>query len=738
MKQHTNTPYVQRIQVQVPPETKWEPQRVQRFIDNLFTRRDRVTLSIRATTQDITWWIEVGKPAVDAVVSSLYTLHSDAQINVVPKNGIDAGYYVFYVESAGPYIGPILSASDAKQDPLSWIVGSMTHMGEDEELVYELTLSPPRTNYRQLGERLMTKSNVSWFEFTSLEGAVGASVRKGIGGDKTSRYTTDIEKVVFPKLAAQLMEVTFVIKAKARSRKRADEFVDPMFAQLSTFDVAGFGLLYSADEDTYPLVLSASEVAALWHPPTADIATPGVSWAMGVMAPAPLELTRSAEEGIVLGTNTHRGQTHRITLADVDRVTHINIIGRTRLGKSTLFHNMLHQDIMQGKGVGVIDPHGDLFKEVLTSIPEHRHKDVVIFDVTDTEYPVGLNLFSHQTGVRAEDEASEILGVIRRIFAANWNPTRMEDVMYSSIAALIEYGNATIQDIPKLLSNSEFRGQVLAKVKDRVTKEFWVDEYEPLSPGQKLETARPINSRLRRFYRNETIQRILCQQSSLDFRQLMDGNKIFLANLGGLRDAEREVMGALLISKIQMAAMSRGELAKAKRSMFYLYIDEVQNFVTTSLPVIFSEAAKYGLSLVTANQFLKQLEGSTLDAIMGNVGTTVIFGVGPDDARILERFVKPTADSTALIKQDRGQTVVRMMLDGKALDAFSMITLPPLDISEADPETIAHLREQSRAKYARHRDDVDNELDERFATADNPNEEEASDEGPINVNKFAD
>lgn len=228
---------------------------------------------------------------------------------------------------------------------------------------------------------------------------------------------------------------------------------------------------------------------------------------------------------------------------------------------------------------------------------------------------------------------------------------------------------------------------------------------------------------------------IVCQRFSLDFRRIMDENKIFLARLGGLQSMEKEVLGALLISKIQMAAMSRGEIEKSQRSMYYLYIDEVQNFVTTSLPTILSEAGKYGLSLVTANQFLQQLEGDTLKAIMGNVGTTIIFGVSPDDARTLEPFVVPNVDRTLLVNQDRGETVVRMMRDGKVMNAFSMMTLPPLDILPLDKQTISGIRNQSRSRYARHRDEVDRELDERFASTgiqdsnrDDADEEENGDE----------
>lgn len=729
------TAYTQSIQIKVPSTAKWEPQRVQQFINSLFTFTEPFTLSIRANNQHITWWVEVGETYVSSVQNGVYSLYPQAQMDVVPKNGIDKGYYLFQIESGRPFFAPLQSADDYKTDPLSWVVGAMAEMEEGEEIVYEVTLSPPKTNYVQLGEKLLTKSNVSKWEFTTVSGAAGAATRKAMGGDRVSKYTREIEKTAMAKLNSQLMEAILVIKVKAHSYQRAERLADAVLTATATFDNDGFGFLAIAQKETYHLVLTPGEVAALWHPPTQDITTPGVSWVSGIEAPAPVEMTRYDVEGIVLGTNTHRGRTSQIKLGDKDRNTHISVFGRTRLGKSTLFHNMLCQDIAQGKGVALIDPHGDLFEEVLASIPQHRHNDVVIFDVNDTEYPVGLNLFARQTGVRQEQVDSEIFNVIRKILGEDLSSPRMRDVMRNSIAALVEYENATIKDIPKLLNRADFRMKVLSKVTNRVTKEYWLDEFEEFSAGRKSEIAAPINSRLREFYRNREVEMIVCQRFSLDFRRIMDENKIFLARLGGLQSMEKEVLGALLISKIQMAAMSRGEIEKSQRSMYYLYIDEVQNFVTTSLPTILSEAGKYGLSLVTANQFLQQLEGDTLKAIMGNVGTTIIFGVSPDDARTLEPFVVPNVDRTLLVNQDRGETVVRMMRDGKVMNAFSMMTLPPLDILPLDKQTISGIRNQSRSRYARHRDEVDRELDERFASTgiqdsnrDDADEEENGDE----------
>ena len=723
--QPTVDSFVQTIQIKVPPSTKWEPQRVQQFIDTLYALQVPVILSIRATMEGITWWVDIGKPSVNTVVSSLHTLYSEAELSVVPKKRIDVGYYAFYIDTANPFILPLKSVFQHKEDPLKILIGAFPNLKPDEELVYELALSKTQTKYYELGEKLMTGSNISQMEFTSVEGALGALNRKRAGLDEVSVLPADIERDATEKLRKSLQEVTIVIKVKAASKTIADELFDSIIYQTTVFDYGFQGLCVSRGDSHLP-VLTSEEVASLWHPRTSDI---------GDIEPPDLSKTKG--EGVVLGTTEFRGNQMEIKLADADRSTHMSIFGSSGLGKSTLFHNMLYQDIVEGKGLALVDPHGDLFKEILAVTPEHRYQDVVIFDVSDTEYPVGLNLFAQQTGVRQEQASSEIFNVIRKILSDDLTSARMRDVMRNSIAALVDYEGATIKDVPRLLNNSEFRGQVMGQIRNRVTKEYWIDEFETFTASRKTEIAMPINSRLREFYRNPDIERILCQQSSLDFRKLMDDGKIFFANLGGLQDIEREVIGALLISKIQMAAMSRGEIEKSQREMFYLYIDEVQNFVTTSLPTILSEARKYGLSLITANQFLAQLEGDTLNAIMANVGTSVIFGVGVDDARVLENYVQPEVDRAQLMNQGRGQTTIRTKSGGNVVRAFRMRTLPPLDIPESSYETVTYLRNQSRTRYARHRDDVERELDERFATSAKSINSGQSDEGQMDDDKFA-
>ena len=290
----------------------------------------------------------------------------------------------------------------------------------------------------------------------------------------------------------------------------------------------------------------------------------------------------------------------------------------------------------------------------------------------------------------------------------------MEDALHAALMAATAIDGATIQSIPKLFYNSSYRAHALQSVRDPIALEFWYDEYEPLTAAHQREFARPITHRLRKFYRNDAIRPVVCQPTSLDFGSIIEDRKIFLAKLGGIPDIEAETLGALLVSKFQRAAMSRGAISPDEIPEYYLHIDEVQNFITTSLAQMFSEAGKFGLRLVVANQYLKQLEGATLEAVMGNVGTTIMFRVGPNDAGALAPFVAPVHTKEDLINLDRFQAIVKMQAIGKTMPAFNMSTVEPLAPYKDAAERISRIKQHSRQTYGRKRDDVEAELAERF------------------------
>ncbi len=671
--------YLQVLSIEVPKTTEWEPERDVMFALSLFSLPDPLSLAIVAGHDNIGWRVIVRPDVVETLTASIFANHRLADVTVKPMKKAPIGYYNFPLQAAAPFSAPMAYFDDfRKVDPLTGVLGAFTNLGEGEALIYQLSLQPATQKQIELGWKTIKTSAAKWWQFLTPFTTGYALTGMALGAKEYPKYVPELQRSAEDKLRANLMQVSFELKIKAATRQRAEDILATLAPGLAAFEREGNNYLVPMQKGAFPLILTANEVAALWHLPNERCDVPGVHWTPAVRSPLTAKQSKE-KDGVWLGVNQYQGKERGVSLEYPDRVTHVNIIGKTRTGKSTLMHNMIHQDIAAGKGVGVIDPHGALVDNILaTSIPPGREKDVILFDISDTEYPIGLNLLSGPENLKPGVVAGQALSVIRKMFAENWSSSRMEDALHSALMAATTVDDATIQTISKIFYNSGYRAEVLQRVDDPITLEFWYYEYEPTSAAHQREIARPITHRLRKFYRNDAIRPVVCQPNSLDFRTMLDERKIFLAKIGGIPDIDAETLGALLISKFQMAAMSRNELLPDDIAEYYLYIDEVQNFVTTSLSQMLSEAGKFGLRLVVANQFLRQLEGVTLEAVMGNVGTTVMFGLGPKDATALAPFVKPVHTSDDLVNLDRFQAIVKMQTSGKTLPAFSLSTLPPV------------------------------------------------------------
>lgn len=709
------------INVAVPETYKWDPKQVLRFTELLMSSTSQVVLFISVRAHEIKWGMEVLTSEQEAVVNALRSSYPQAEIEVEPKINQGIVYSQAFYEAGQSFENPLKYVEEFEAiDPMPSLLETIANVSAEEHLSYELKLSTPKKNYYKIGQKKIKPG----LGFSFIKGALeGASIV-----EETEAAWAEIQKVGTSKLQQKLREAQLTLWVTPAEDSRLEHYGYALYEPLSQLfrrEGAAWNFIgFKTSKVTHPLVLSPREVAGLWHLPTEQCQTPGIVWARRVAVSLPSELLkRPTGQYIKLGENQFRGEKQPVWLTCADRVTHVNIVGRTRVGKSTFIQNLVHQDIANNKTVAVIDPHGDLVKDILaTSIPQEREPDVILFDVADEDYPVGLNLLTVPKGVAPEMVATQTLEVIRKLFADQWSGTRMEDVLYAAIRSLVGYPGATVRDIPRLLSNPDFRAQVLSHVDDPEALDYWHDEYNQMSPSQQRQFAQPVNNRIRKFFRDTTIRRIICQRRSLSFRRVLDTNKIFLASLGGIGEIEAQTLGALLISKFQMAAMSRAKVSKAERKLVYLYIDEVQNFATTALPVMFSEAGKYGLSLVTANQFLRQLSGPTLDAIMGNVGTSIIFATGPQDAKTLGGFLSPFTGQD-LHSLDRFNTVVKMQVSGQSLPAFSMMTPPPLDIPDDANESINRIKQYSRDTYGRPAAEIDQELAERYQPATKVSEE---------------
>jgi len=689
------------LSVQIPP-LAWEPMLALAFMNALLplTTSGPLTLRIVATSTRITWAVVLAPQAVAAVTRTILAFYPQAEI--VTQADTETTELPSITEWRGrlEYFAPLRPVGEQRAlDPLTSMVGAMAHLVEGEQVGYFVTLQKPEQDYQRAGRQKIRHSRTPELVMLGLNVAnvaVGNRPVKVTPRRSLDKYEARLQRVFEEKLDNFLVPVTVRLQIHTQDAQRFASLRDSILSATSIFEHPQ-GNSFIPHPQGYPLILTAQEIASLWHLPSTDIQTPGVVRSHGAKAPLPLELVQQTS-GILVGYNVYQGKRLPVYVAEADRITHMNITGKTRVGKTTFMHNLIHQDIAQGQGVAVIDPHGDLIHQLLAcSIPPGREKDVVLFDLADVAHPIALNLLYVPPGVPRHAAVGLTLGVLKKIFAEQWSATRMEDALYSALAVLVENDGTTIRDIAKLFSDAAYRAKLLARTTDSVALEYWHDDYERMSERNQLEVARPILHRIRAFYRNPVIEQIVAQPSSLDFRAMMDEGKIFLASLAGeATQAEASIMGALLISKLQLAAMSRTQLPVDRRRMFYLYVDEVQNFVTTSLSTMFSEAAKYALSLTVANQYLSQLAGDTLEAVLGNTGTTVMFACGNQDAQALGAYVKPVFDRQTLMNLDRFQTLVKLQHGGKTLPAFSMQTLPPPELPDDAAERIRRIRGQGQ------------------------------------------
>lgn len=399
----------------------------------------------------------------------------------------------------------------------------------------------------------------------------------------------------------------------------------------------------------------------------------------------------------------------RFGIKEKNRQGHMYIVGKTGTGKSTLIENMVISDIRRGNGLALIDPHGDLAKDVLNFIPKGRMKDVIYFNPSDSHYPVAFNPLEKVNSDQYHLVASGLISVFKKIWFEFWGP-RLEHILRHSLLTLLELPGSTLLDVPRLLTDKEFRSGIVAKIKNQQVKDFWLWEFERYSAWLRSEAISPILNKIGQFLATVPIRNIVGQrENTFDLRKVMDEGKILIVNLskGEIGEDDCALLGAMIVTKIQLAALSRADLKEKKRRPFYLYVDEIHNFLTQSFADILSEARKYGLNLILAHQYIEQLDKKIRAAIFGNVGTIISFKVGVDDAKYLAREFHPVFNETDLINLSNYRIYLKLMVNGVASRAFSAITLPPPERKTAYKDTII---EESRVTYGRPRKEVEREI----------------------------
>jgi hypothetical protein len=392
-----------------------------------------------------------------------------------------------------------------------------------------------------------------------------------------------------------------------------------------------------------------------------------------------------------------------------DRRRHLYALGQTGVGKSTLIFNMAVQDIYAGRGIAFIDPHGDNAQTLPDYIPPSRINDVVIFDPADTEYPIGLNLICATSKDERHLVASSVVSAFKSIWRDSWGP-RLEYILSMTVAALLECENVSLLGLPRMLVDAEYRAWVVRQVRDPVVHAFWEYEFAQYNERFMQEAIAPVLNKVNQLFTSPQLRNVLGQvKSKIDARFMMDNGRILIANVskGRLGAASSNLIGALLVTQFQLAAMSRANVPEHERRDFMMLVDEFQSFTSDSFVSILSEARKYRLALVLASQYRAQIQPEILDAVFGNVGSIVSFRVGDNDAEVLEKEFGGTYTRSQFTTLDNHEVLAKLLRNGEWSEPFRGTTLAPADVRHGRRETIIRL---SREKYGTKRSRIEDKI----------------------------
>jgi len=508
-------------------------------------------------------------------------------------------------------------------------------------------------------------------------------------------------------LAARLRIIVFAPRgaaerARVHLRSLAGAFGQFTVPRLAVFECSRIRRRASPRRSP-SFLLSCEEVATLWHPATAAVQTPAMAVTECRQLEPPVSLPSPASAGAtLLGRVRFRGRRDLVGFLPDDRRRHLAVIGKTGMGKTTLLQRLIATDIERGEGVALLDPHGDLAEHLLSLIPRHRTNDVIVFDAGDAAFPPAFNPLAYGHGAHRSLVASGVLSAFKKLYGDSWGP-RLEHILRNALLAVLEMPERSLMSVHRLVSDAPYRRAVTDRTRDPLVRAFWQREFASWKPQFQAEAVAPVQNKLGQFLSHPILRAIVGQRRAhLDLRRAMDGGHILLANLskGRIGDDGATLLGSLLVTGIQLAAMSRADVAEGDRRDFHLYVDEFQNFATESFATILSEARKYRLTLTVANQYVAQMSEATAAALFGNVGSLIAFQVGATDAEALALQLGADVLPRDLQALPRYTAYARLLLSGMPSRPFSIETLKPPSPGglHAFPEIV---RRTSRHRYAR-------------------------------------
>jgi hypothetical protein len=703
------------------------------------TVRERLSFEIAVINKRIGFYVWVPEYLKGYVEEQIYAQYPSVQISEVPdytKSADESFSTTLLTELKlhGPDVLPIKTFQSFEVDPLAAITATLAKFEPNEEAWVQLLIRPAAANWHKRSERYIAKvhGGGSKASMTGLLGALWAPPETKTEAAKPAEYEQVRAKGAEEKSQKLAFETSVRIAyrghvAEPQARLRMQSIV-ASYKQFNTTYLNGFEqrkigpdpkLLAHVRARTFSkqgFIFNIEEVATLYHLPHTNVETPYILWASSQTAEPPANLPMVGPEYndtiSPVATTNFRGHNAMFGLSRNDRNRHLYIIGQTGVGKSGLLELLTISDVYSPYGFAVIDPHGDYAQNVLSRIPAHRANDVIYFNPADTDFPMAFNPMEVTDPKLRTHTASELIGVLKRMFDS-WGP-RLEYILRYSLLALLDYPDSTMLDITRILTEKKFREDVLKHVIDPVVNNFWTVEFASWNDKFAAEAVAPVLNKVGAFTANPLVRNIIGQpKSSFNIRQIMDENKILLVNLtrGLVGEDNAALLGALLVTKIQLAAMSRADIDASQRSPFYLYVDEFQNFATDSFATILSEARKYGLNLTVANQYTAQMSQEVKDAVFGNVGSIVAFRMGADDARSMLRYFEPKFEEYDLVHMHNRHFLVSMTIEGEKVPAFSAISL---NLPDKQDDYSAYIIERSRAQYASSREYVEKYVGERY------------------------
>lgn len=710
--------------------------------------QEHLSFEFASVNGQIRFYVWVPRTLRSFVEGQIYSQYPTVQIHEADEDYVahERQHSVIYTADVSLIeneVLPIKTFQSFEVDPLAGITGTLAKLETTgEEIWVQMLVRPIPDDWHKATERWIR--NIRSGMFSSTKGmswlpqvleALWKPPEAGKDG-ATTKELSERDKTRISEAEKKATKLGYDVKIRIAylgedpiSAKQQMQAIVGTFKQFNSTNLNGFkssNPSYTKEAlNAYKqrqfgfsdgFILNIEELASVYHLPHTNVETPNIVWASSKTAEPPAKLpiitgNPAIDENIsAFGLTNFRGINHQFGMLRYDRSRHVYIIGQTGAGKSGLLELFALSDIFHNQGYAIIDPHGDFAVNNMRFIPGSRMQDVVYFNPADTAYPLGFNPLEVTNPEQKSNISSEVIGVLKRMFGESWGP-RLEYILRYTILALLDRPSTTMLDITRMLTDKKFRKETLTYCKDTVVMQFWNVEFASWNDKFQAEAIAPVLNKVGAFTANPTIRNIIGQpKSTFNIRQIMDEGKILVVNLskGLIGEDNAAILGSFLVTKIQLAAMSRSDIPNLEdRRPFYLYVDEFQNFATDSFATILSEARKYALNLTVANQYIGQMTETVRDAVFGNVGTMISFRVSADDAPILAKQFEPQFEAGDLLQMHNRNFVMNMVINGEKAPAFSARTLqlPPEQI-----DNTGRIIENTRRLYSRTRADVEAEI----------------------------